>query len=162
MNAKSLTSIVMLLIWRSAFSSDMDYLKERVAIQEKLIYEYANAWDQKDCDRWSSLFTSDAILDLSGDGNLASTMSRATGRIEIKEFCMRRMSTVLENVKTHHFMTNTIFNQINSSRATSSTYALITWKPLLADKPTIQTSIIYHDQIVKEKDRWLLKVRLIK
>lgn len=162
MNLKFLFLIGLLFLSRSVFASEASYLKERSEIQEKLIYEYAIAWDQKDCDRWANLFTTDAILDLSGDGNLASTMKRAQGRNEIKEFCTRRMNTALTNVKSHHFMTNTVFTEISPSKAVSSTYALVTWKTPSAEKPSIQTSIVYHDKIVKENGRWLLKERLVK
>jgi hypothetical protein len=42
--------------------ADRSDLRDRVAIQEKLLYAYAYAWDSKDCVGWANLFTADAVV----------------------------------------------------------------------------------------------------
>jgi len=39
-------------------------IKDRIAIQEKLLYAYAYTYDSKDCVSWANLFTTDAVLNL--------------------------------------------------------------------------------------------------
>src|SRR5215470_3485187 len=41
-------------------------LRDRIAIQEKLLYAYAYADDSKDCATWANLFTADAVFTADG------------------------------------------------------------------------------------------------
>lgn len=41
---------------------DRSDIRDRVAIQEKLLYAYAYAYDSKDCVNWANLFTTDALV----------------------------------------------------------------------------------------------------
>jgi hypothetical protein len=50
-------------------SEDDGNLKDRIAIQEQLLYAYAYAYDAKDCATWANLFAPDASLDLGGKVN---------------------------------------------------------------------------------------------
>ncbi len=136
-------------------------IENRINIQEKLLYAYAYAWDNKDCVGWSNLFTADAFIDLTGDANLASTAKRANGREAIKQFCEVRMKTALADVKSHHFMTNTIFNQITPTSAKTHTYAIVTWQKSSDPTPLLQITLTYRDVIVKQNGKWLLKERYI-
>ena len=145
----------------AAMADSLDDLRLKSEIKEKLIYAYADAWDRKDCTAWSRLFTADGLLDLSGDGNLASTVKRATGRQEIQQFCETRMKTALVDVKPRHFMTNTIFRELTHSRAAAETYAFVTWQKPTDPAPVVKGSITYRDVIVKENGRWLLKERYV-
>jgi hypothetical protein len=54
-------------------------MKDRVAIQEKLLYAYA--YDSKDCASFAKLFTTDAVF------NLGEPM-KATGRDAILQGCL--------------------------------------------------------------------------
>jgi len=136
-------------------------IEDRIDIQEKLLYAYAYAWDNKDCATWSNLFAVDAFIDLTGDANLASTAKRANGREAIKQFCEVRMKTALANVKSHHYMTNIVFNQITPTNAQTHTYAIVTWQKPSEPSPLLQIALTYRDVIVKQNGKWLLKERYI-
>jgi ketosteroid isomerase-like protein len=127
-------------------------MKDRIAIQEKLLYAYAYAYDSKDCVRWANLFTTDAILDLGAD-------MKATGRDAILQVCVARQKNVVGNIKTRHNMTNIVFDQLTANQAKTRTYLVLTWqKP--GETPTIQSAFTYRDVIVKQDDgRWLFKER---
>ena len=49
---------------RFAHAAEGDAIKDRIDIQEKLLYAYAYTYDSKDCVGWSNLFTADAVLEL--------------------------------------------------------------------------------------------------
>jgi hypothetical protein len=136
-------------------------VRDRLGIQEKLLYAYAYAWDGKDCETWANLFTLDGFIDLTGDPNLSATAKRANGRTEIKQFCELRMKSALANVKTHHYMTNTVFNQITPTSAQTRTYALVSWQKTSDPTPVLQIALTYRDVIVKQDGKWLLKARYI-
>jgi SnoaL-like domain len=65
-------------------------VKDRIAIQEKLLYAYAYAYDSKDCAGWANLFTTDATL------NLGERM-KETGRDAILQACIARQKNVVGN-----------------------------------------------------------------
>jgi len=88
---------------------ETDSVKDRVAIQEKLLYAYAYTYDAKDCVSWSNLFTSDAVLDL-GRG-------KASGRDAIRQACIARQRDVVGSIRTRHNMMNIVFDQLTSRRA---------------------------------------------
>src|SRR6516225_501869 len=71
-------------------------LKDRIAIQEQLLYAYAYAYDSKDCVTWANLFTPDVSLDLLG---------KRDGKDAILQGCITRQKTVVGDVKTRHYMT---------------------------------------------------------
>ena len=64
---------------------------DRVEIQEKLLYGYAYAADSKDCVRFSSLFTTDAVLESPSAGKLI-------GRDAILQYCIARQKNVVGNI----------------------------------------------------------------
>ena len=82
---------------------------DRVEIQEKLLYGYAYAADSKDCVRFSSLFTTDAVLEI---GSI-----KAIGRDAILQACIARVKNAEGNIKTHHNMMNIVFDQLTPRRA---------------------------------------------
>src|SRR5262249_20296878 len=47
-------------------AKDGSDLRDRVTIQEKLLYAYAYAYDSKDCLSWANLFTADAVFTADG------------------------------------------------------------------------------------------------
>ena len=71
---------------------------DRVEIQEKLLYGYAYAADSKDCVRFSSLFTTDAVLEI---GSI-----KAIGRDAILQACIARVKNAEGNIKTRPNMMN--------------------------------------------------------
>ena len=128
-------------------------VRDRITIEEKLLYAYAYTYDSKDCVGWANLFTSDATL------NLGESMKQ-TGRDAIVQACIARQKDVVGSIKTHHYMTNVVFDELTANEAKTRTYVLLTWlKP--GDKtPTTNAAGIYRDIIVKQSDgRWLFKER---
>jgi len=125
---------------------------DRIAIQEKLLYAYAYTSDSKDCLGLSNLFTADAVLEI---GNV-----KRNGRDGIRQGCIERQKNVVGNIKTHHNMTNIVFDKLTPSRAETRTYVVITWQKA-GDQPiNVQVVGVYHDVIVKSGDgRWLFKER---
>jgi hypothetical protein len=83
--------------------ADRSDLRDRVAIQEKLLYAYAYAWDSKDCVGWANLFTADAVV---------STAIKATGRDALLQACIERQKNVVDATKTRHNMINIVFDQL--------------------------------------------------
>jgi len=75
-------------------AEDRGDMKDRIAIQEKLLNAYAYAYDSKDCVSWANLFTADAILDRFNNP--------ITGRDGILQFCIARQKNVVGAIKTHH------------------------------------------------------------
>src|SRR5690242_16147938 len=71
-------------------AAEGDTIKDRIDIQEKLLYAYAYAYDSKDCVGWSTLFTADAVLDLGGTMN-------AKGRDAIRQVCIARQKDIVGN-----------------------------------------------------------------
>src|SRR5262245_17088226 len=61
-------------------------LRDRIAIQEKLLYAYAYAYDSKDCVTWANLFTADAVFTADG----VAGPIKQTGRDAILQFCIAR------------------------------------------------------------------------
>lgn len=135
-----------------AQTGDADGLKDRIAIQEKLLYAYAYAFDSKDCSGLSNLFTEDAVLEI-GD-------VKRNGRAAIRQGCIERQNNVVGNIKTHHNMTNIVFDKLTPSRAETRTYVVITWQKAGDQTINVQVVGVYHDVIVKSGDgRWLFKER---
>jgi uncharacterized protein (TIGR02246 family) len=128
-------------------------MKDRIAIQEKLLYAYAYAYDSKDCASFAKLFTTDAVF------NLAEPM-KATGRDAILQSCRARQKSVVGNIKTHHYMTNIIFDQLTANQAKTRTYCVITWQKPGDLTPSTQYAFTYRDVIVKKDGSWLFKERV--
>jgi hypothetical protein len=128
-------------------------IKDRIAIQEKLLYAYAYAYDSKDCVSWANLFTTDAVL------NLGPEM-KASGRDGILKGCIDRQKNVVSNIKTHHNMTNIVFEQLTARQAKTRTYCVLTWLKPGDTTPNVQSTFIYRDVIVKSDGRWLFKERV--
>src|SRR5262245_20119633 len=102
-------------------------LRDRIAIQEKLLYAYAYAYDSKDCVTWANLFTADAVFTVDGvaDGVAGAGPIKQTGRDAILQFCMARQKNVIGNIKTRHNMTNIVFDQLTPNEAKTRTYLLL-------------------------------------
>jgi uncharacterized protein (TIGR02246 family) len=128
-------------------------IKDRIAIQEKLLYAYAYAYDSKDCVSWANLFTTDAVLNL-GPG------MKASGRDAILKGCIDRQKNVVGNIKTHHNMTNIVFEQLTARQAKTRTYCILTWQKPGDMTPNVQGTFVYRDVIVKSDGRWLFKERV--
>ena len=126
-------------------------LKDRVAIQEKLLYAYAYTYDSKDCVGWANLFTTDAVL------NLGAVIK---GRDAILQACIDRQKNVVGNIKTHHNMTNIVFDQLTARQAKTRTYVVLTWQKPGDMTPNVQFASVYRDVIVKQNGRWLFKERV--
>lgn len=136
-------------------TGDGEGIKDRIAIQEKLLYAYAYAYDSKDCVSFSNLFTTDAVLDFSGLG-----LKVTTGRDAIRQGCIERQKNVVRDIRTHHYMMNIIFDQLTPHGAVTRTYCLLTWQKPGETTISVQGAFTYHDVIVKSDDgRWLFKER---
>lgn len=123
-------------------------MKDRIAIQEKLLYAYAYTYDSKDCVSWANLFTTDGVF------------NGVTGRGAILQWCIARQKDVLATIKTRHNMTNIVFDQLTSRQAQTRTYLILTWQGPGDPMPRIQDAFTYRDVIVKQDDgRWLFKER---
>jgi hypothetical protein len=132
--------------------SGPDAMKDRIEIQEKLLYAYAYTYDSKDCVGWSNLFTTDATLELPN--------VKVNGRDAIRQMCIDRQKNVVGNIKTHHNMTNIVFDKLTPTRAETRTYLVLTWQKAGDQAINIQGVGVYHDVIVKSNDgRWLFKER---
>lgn len=127
-------------------------LRDRIAIQERLLYAYAYTYDSKDCAGWANLFTTDAILTLGAQ--------KATGRDAILQGCIARQKNVVGNIETHHYMANIVFDELTASEAKTRTYVVLTWQKPGDVSPSTVTAGTYQDLIVKQNDgRWLFKER---
>jgi hypothetical protein len=126
-----------------AQAAEVGSIEDRIAIQEKLLYAYAYTYDSKDCVSWSNLFTTDAVLEDA-----------------IRQACIARQKNVVGAIKTHHNMTNIIFDELTSTHAKTRTYIVLTWQKPGDLTPSIQSAGTYRDVIVKQDDgRWLFKER---
>jgi hypothetical protein len=129
-------------------------IKDRIAIQEKLLYAYAYTYDSKDCVGWANLFTADAVLSLGAAMNIS-------GRDAILQGCIERQKSVVGNVKTRHNMTNIVFDQLTARQAKTRTYCVLTWQKPGDTTPKVQFAGVYRDVIVKQGDgKWLFKERM--
>lgn len=129
-----------------------DFMKDRIEIQEKLLYAYAYSYDSKDCLGLSNLFTADAVVEIG--------IVKRKGRDAIRQGCIERQKNVVGTIKTHHNMTNIVFDKLTPSRAETRTYVVITWQKAGDEKINVQVVGVYHDVIVKSGDgRWLFKER---
>jgi hypothetical protein len=135
-----------------AQAHETDSIKDRIEIQEKLLYAYAYAVDSNDCESFANLFATDAVLDLGG-------IAKVSGRDAILQACIARKN-VTGNIKTRHNMMNIVFDQLTSRRAETRTYVLLTWQKPGDQFPAVQLAATYRDVIVKTDDeRWLFKER---
>jgi hypothetical protein len=132
-------------------AADGGDIKDRIAIQEKLLYAYAYAWDSKDCVSWANLFTTDALLD--------NGAQKVMGRNAILQWCIARQKDVVGNIKARHNMTNIVFDQLTSDHAQTRTYLILTWQKPGDLVPSMQDALTYRDVIVKQEGRWLFKER---
>ena len=148
-------TIAFVLTWPTvatfAQAPETDSVKDRIEIQEKLLYAYAYTYDAKDCVSWSNLFTTDAVLEL---------ITKVSGRDAIQQLCIARQKNVVGNIKTRHNMMNIVFDQLTPGRAETRTYVLLTSQKPGDQIPTVQAAATYRDVIVKSNDgRWLFKER---
>jgi hypothetical protein len=127
-------------------------VKDRIEIQETLLYAYAYTYDAKDCISWSNLFTTDAVLELRS--------LKGRGRDAIREACIAQQKNVVGNIKTRHNIMNIVFDQLTQSRADTRTYVLLTWQKPDDQTITIRPTRTYKDVIIRSNDgRWLFKER---
>ena len=135
-------------------AKDGSDLRDRVTIQEKLLYAYAYAYDSKDCVGWANLFTADAVL--------STGAIKAAGRDAILQACIERQKNVVGTTKTHHNMINIVFDQLTPTQAKTRTYLVLTWQKPGDRTPSIQEVGTYREVIVKQSDgRWLFKERVL-
>jgi uncharacterized protein (TIGR02246 family) len=128
-------------------------LRDRIAIQEKLLYAYAYAYDSKDCASFANLFTTDAVFNVMG--------LKANGRDAILQGCIDRQKNVVGNIKTRHNMTNIVFDEVTTNQAKTRTYVVLTWQKPGDMAPSVVAAGTYTDLIVKQGDgRWLFKERV--
>ena len=149
-------TIAFILSWLTAVvfaqAPETGTVKDRIEIQEKLLYAYAYTYDAKDCVSWSNLFTTDAVLEVGAD--------KASGRDAIQQACIARQKNVVGNIKTRHNMMNIVFDQLTSRRAETRTYVIVTWQKPGDQTITPQFAFTYRDVIIKSDDgRWLFKER---
>jgi 3-phenylpropionate/cinnamic acid dioxygenase small subunit len=149
-------TIAFVLTWATvamfAQVPETDSVKDRIEIQEKLLYAYAYTFDAKDCISWSNLFTTDAVLELRS--------IKARGRDAIRQDCIARQKNVVGNIKTRHNIMNIVFDQLTPNRAEIRSYVLLTWQKPDDQTITIQPTRTYKDMIVRSNDgRWLFKER---
>lgn len=68
----------------------------------------------------------------------------------------------LSNIKTHHYMTNVVFDALTTSEAKTRTYVLIMLQKPGDMTPSTQLAGTYRDLIVKQSDgKWLFKERTL-
>ena len=149
-------TIALVLTWSTvtmfAQVPETDSVKDRIEIQEKLLYAYAYTWDAKDCIGWSNLFTTDAVLELRS--------IKGHGRDAIREACTAQQKNVLGNTKTRHNVMNIVFDQLTPSRAETRTYVILTLQKPDDQTITIRPTRTYKDVIIRSNDgRWLFKER---
>jgi hypothetical protein len=155
-----LSIIAFVLTWLPvpvfAQAAEPDSVRDRIEIQGKLLYAYAYTYDSKDCESWSKLFTTDAVLDLSGSAGVPPL----SGRDAIRQGCIAQQRNVVGNIKTRHNMMNIVFDQLTSRRAETRTYVILMWQKPDDQTITVRTAGTYRDVIVKSDDgRWLFKER---
>src|SRR5262245_45067425 len=148
-------TIAFVLTWPTvavfAQTAETDSVKDRIEIQEKLLYAYAYTYDSKDCESWSNLFTTDAVLEVA---------VKASGRDAIRQICIARQKSVVGNIKTRHNMMNIVFDQLTSRRAETRTYYILTWQKPGDQTINVQATGTYKDVIVRSNDgTWLFKER---
>jgi ketosteroid isomerase-like protein len=150
-----LAVLMVVMLQNSTFArDDGSNARDRTAIEEKLLYAYAYAYDSKDCASWAKLFTADAVLNLGGG-------MKATGREALLQGCLKRQESVVGDIKTRHYMTNIVFDQLTAQQAKTRTYVVITWQKPGDMTPNVQLALVYRDVIVKQADgRWLFKERV--
>jgi uncharacterized protein (TIGR02246 family) len=135
-----------------AQASETDSVKDRIEIQEKLLYAYAYAYDSKDCESFANLFATDAVLELA--------LMKGSGREAIRQQCIARQKNVVGDIKTRHNMMNIVFDQLTSRHAETRTYCILTWQKPGDRTITVQDALTYKDVIVRSDDgRWLFKER---
>jgi|SRR5262245_1072121 len=149
-------TIAFVLTWPTvavfAQAPETDSAKDRIEIQEKLLYAYAYAYDSKDCESFANLFAIDAVLE--------SATVKESGRDAIRQGCIARQKNVVGNIKTRHNMMNIVFDQLTSRRAETRTYYILTWQKPADQTITVRATGTYKDVIVRSNDgRWLFKER---
>src|SRR5262249_60941152 len=116
-------TIAFVLTWPTVavFSQapETDSVKDRIEIQEKLLYAYAYAYDSKDCESYANLFAIDAVLEVS---------NKASGRDAIRQGCLSRQKNVVGKIKTSHNMMNIVFGQLTARRAKTKTKYILMWE----------------------------------
>ena len=148
-------TIAFVLMWPTvavfAQLPETDSVKDRIEIQEKLLYAYAYAYDSKDCESFANLFAIDAVWEVSG---------KSSGRDAIRQYCIARQKSVVGNIKTRHNIMNIVFDQLASRRAETRSYFILTWQKPGEQTISVQAAGTYKDVIVRSSDgRWLFKER---
>jgi 3-phenylpropionate/cinnamic acid dioxygenase small subunit len=132
---------------------ETDSVKDRIEIQEKLLYAYAYTYDSKDCESFANLFAIDAVWQVS---------ATTSGRDAIRQRCLDRQKSVVGNIKTRHNMMNIVFDQLTSRRAETRTYVILTWQKPADQTITVVATGTYKDVIVRSDDgKWLFKERKV-
>ena len=131
---------------------ETDSVKDRIEIEENLLYAYAYAYDSKDCESFANLFAIDAVWE--------AISAKASGRDAIRQNCIARQKNVVGNIKTRHNMMNIVFDQLTSRRAETRTYFILTWQKPGDQTINVQAAGTYKDVIVRSNDgTWLFKER---
>jgi SnoaL-like protein len=116
-------AIAFVLTWPAvavfAQAPETDSVRDRIEIQEKLLYAYAYAYDSKNCESFANLFAVDGVWEV---------ISKASGRDAIQQACIARLKNATGNINTRHNMMNIVFDQLTSRQAETRTYFILTWQ----------------------------------
>ena len=137
-------------------------LRESVAKHEILeaISQYSHAWDTKNADSLSAVFTEDATWEAFAPGAERPGVSLGS-RSAIATFASERFRTNLADRQTRHYQTNTVFLELTDVHARTRTMILIVHKVGGEKQPRVMTTGIYNDELQNTLDGWKIHRRTL-
>jgi 3-phenylpropionate/cinnamic acid dioxygenase small subunit len=124
---------------------------DRAEIRD-LLSKYAHAWDSKNVEKFISLFTEEAIVQIYLAGVLKGEAVTVEQRTQ--HALMRTRKFRAEGIQTRHYLTNTLLTLQPDNAIRGKTYFYVTWQYEGEMSPIPKHTGVYMDTFVKTDSGW--------
>ncbi len=133
----------------AALSARVQRVEDYLAI-ERIQVDYAGFFDRRDIDGYVGLFTE--------DGEWANEAGSHKGRAAIRAMLDGMIGkSPVPNLANYHIVSNPRIELHGDTAKATSRYVFVTRGP--EGQPTPVLSGVYHDELVRQGGRWLIKKR---
>jgi uncharacterized protein (TIGR02246 family) len=127
----------------------LQHLEDREQVWQ-LLMDYRTCLDRRDFGAYASLFTE--------DGEWTGTLGRAVGRGAIETLLVNSLEVYEDDTtRTYHLIANPVIIVDGNNATATSMWCFITRDD--TDDPVLSLVGHYHDQIVRDGDRWRFRRR---
>ncbi len=135
-------------------------LEDKFAIHE-VIAQYSYTWDDKNAEGFAQLFTEDAVWEAFGSGKAVPDIHLESQQA-IREWATEQHRGRLAHIRTRHFQSGMLFEELTANTAQSRTMVLITHQAPEDTAPRVTLAGEYQDQWCKTEDGWKFAHRILR